>query len=57
MAYSKQKRKDIILQNEPEAEHRAEDQGFSIRDNGILAGLEMMPFASIGQLLRRPSSP
>jgi hypothetical protein len=39
-----------ILQNEPEAEDRAEDQGFSITDNIILELLEMMPFASIRQI-------
>jgi hypothetical protein len=43
---------DVILQNEPEAEDRAEDQGFSIADNAILKTLEMMPFASIRQIAR-----
>jgi hypothetical protein len=38
---------NVILQNEPEAENRAEDQGFSITYNAILETLEMMPFASI----------
>jgi len=40
------------LQNEPEAENRAEDQGFSITDNAILEALEMMPFASIRQIAK-----
>jgi hypothetical protein len=38
------------LQNEPEAEDRAEDQDFSIIDNAILEALEMTPFASIRQI-------
>jgi hypothetical protein len=42
----------IILQNEPEAEDRAEDQRFSITDNPILKLLEMMPFASIRQITK-----
>jgi hypothetical protein len=41
---------DVISENEQEAENRAEDQSFSIRDNAILEALEMMPFASIGQI-------
>jgi hypothetical protein len=40
-------RNDIILQNEPEAEDRVEDQGFSITDNTILEVLEIMPLFSI----------
>jgi hypothetical protein len=40
-------RNDVILQNEPEAEDRVEDQGFSNIDNEILEKLEMMPFVSI----------
>jgi hypothetical protein len=43
-------RNDAILQNEPEAEDRAEDQRFSISDNAILGALEMMRFASIRQI-------
>jgi hypothetical protein len=38
------------LQNEPQAEDRAEDQDFSITDNAILEALEMMPFASLHQI-------
>jgi hypothetical protein len=49
---TKYTRNDAILQNEPEAEDRAEDQGFSIADNGILKGFEMMPFASIRRVAR-----
>jgi hypothetical protein len=52
IAYSivtKHIRNDVILQNEPEAEDRVEDQGCSITDNAILEALEMMPFASIPQ--------
>jgi hypothetical protein len=41
---------DVILQNEPEDEDRAEDQGFSITDNASLKAFEMMPFASIHQV-------
>jgi hypothetical protein len=40
------------LQNEPEAEERAEDQGFSIPDNAILEALEMMRFTSIHQITK-----
>jgi hypothetical protein len=43
---------DVISENGPEVEDRAEDQGFSITDNAILETLEMMPFASIGQIAR-----
>jgi hypothetical protein len=43
---------DVILQNEPEAEDRVGDQGFSIIDNAILEALEMMPFASIRQIAK-----
>jgi hypothetical protein len=59
IAYStvtKYMRNDIILQNEPEAEDRAEDQGFSITGNAILKASEMMSFTSIRQIVRRPSS-
>jgi hypothetical protein len=35
------------LQNEPQIEDKAEDQGFSRADNAILQALEMIPFASI----------
>jgi hypothetical protein len=38
---------NVILQNEPEAEDRVENQSFPITDNAILDALEMMPFASI----------
>jgi hypothetical protein len=40
------------LQNEPESEDRAEDQGFSITDNAILDTLEIMLFASIRQVAK-----
>jgi hypothetical protein len=40
-------RNDVILENEPEAVDRAEDQSFSITGNAILEVFEMMPFASI----------
>jgi hypothetical protein len=43
---------DVILQNELEAEDRAEDQGFSIQDSAILEVLETMPFASICQIAK-----
>jgi hypothetical protein len=43
---------DVILENESEAEDRAEDQGFSITDDAILEALEMMPFASIYQIAK-----
>jgi hypothetical protein len=49
---TKHMRNDIILQNEPEAEDRAEDQGFSITGNPILKALEMMPFVSVRQILK-----
>jgi hypothetical protein len=39
------------LENEPEAEDKAEDQSFSITDNAILEALEMMSFASIHQIV------
>jgi hypothetical protein len=45
-------RKYVILQNEPEAQDRAEDREFSITDNAILEALEMIPFASIRQVAR-----
>jgi hypothetical protein len=41
-----------ILQIEPEAEDRAEDQGFSITDNAILEALEMMPFRFVRQIAK-----
>jgi hypothetical protein len=37
---------------EPEAEDRAEDQGFSITDNAILESFEMMIFSSIRQVAK-----
>jgi DNA-binding Lrp family transcriptional regulator len=40
------------LENEPEAEDRAKDQGFSITDKAILKALEMMPFTSIRQIAK-----
>jgi hypothetical protein len=40
------------LQNEPEAEDRTEDQGFSITDNAILEAFKMIPFASIRQIAK-----
>jgi hypothetical protein len=40
------------LQNRPEAEDRAEDQGFLISDNAILETLEMMSFASIREIAK-----
>jgi hypothetical protein len=43
---------DVLSQDEPEAEDRAEDQGFSITDNAILEAFEMMPFASIRQIAK-----
>jgi hypothetical protein len=43
-------RKDAVFQNEPEAEDRAEAQGFLIPDNAILEALEMKPFASIPRI-------
>jgi hypothetical protein len=45
-------RNTVILQDEPEAEDRAEDQGFSITDNAILKALKMIPFASIRQIAK-----
>jgi hypothetical protein len=45
-------RNDLILQNEEEAEDRAEDQGFSITDNAILEAPEMMPFVAIRQIAK-----
>jgi hypothetical protein len=43
---------DVILENQPEAEDRTEDQGFSITDNAVLEALEMIPFASIRQIAK-----
>jgi hypothetical protein len=43
---------EVILQNEPETEDGAEDQGFWITDKVILKALEMMPFASIRQIAK-----
>jgi hypothetical protein len=51
-AVTNSRRNDVILQNEPETQDRAEDQGFSITDNAILEALEMMPFASIRQIAK-----
>jgi hypothetical protein len=45
-------RDDVILQNEREAEDRAEDQSSSIADNAILEALKMMPFPSIRQIAK-----
>jgi hypothetical protein len=44
--------KDVILQNEPEAEDRTEDQGFSITTNVILEAFEMMSFAFIRKIAK-----
>jgi hypothetical protein len=55
IAYStvtKHIRNDAVLENEREAKNRAENQGFSITDNVILETLEMMPFASIRQIVK-----
>jgi hypothetical protein len=55
IAYStvaKDMHNDVILQNEPETEDRAEEQGFSITDTGILAALEMMLVSSIHQIAK-----
>jgi hypothetical protein len=55
IAYStvaKDIRNNMILQNEPEANHRAEDHGFSITDNVILEGFETMSFAPIRQIAK-----
>jgi hypothetical protein len=55
IAYStvtKYLRSDIVLQNEPGVENRAEDQGFSIRDNAILEAFEIISFASIRQIAK-----
>jgi hypothetical protein len=49
---TKSTRNDIKLQNEPEAEDRAEDQSFSLTDNAILEALEMMSFTSIRQIVK-----
>jgi hypothetical protein len=60
VAYSnvtKDIRNYVILQNEPEVEDRAEDQGFSITDNAILEALEMMPSDSIRQIAKRTFIP
>jgi hypothetical protein len=45
-------RNNLILQNEPEAENRGEDQSFSIPNNAILEALEMMSYASIRQIVK-----
>jgi hypothetical protein len=49
---AKYRRNDAILQNEPKAEDRAEDQAFSITNNVILEALEIMPFAYIRQIAK-----
>jgi hypothetical protein len=54
---TKNMRNDVIWQNEPEAEDRAEDQGFLITDKAILATLEMTPFASIRLIAKRTFIP
>jgi hypothetical protein len=51
-AMTKHVRNDVILQNGPEAEDRAEGQGFSITDNAILEELEIMSFASVRQIAK-----
>jgi hypothetical protein len=43
-------RNNMILQNEPETEDRAEDQSFSMTDNAILEAFKMMSFALIHQI-------
>jgi hypothetical protein len=45
-------RNDVILQNEPETEDRADNESFSIPGNVILEALEIMPFASIRQIAK-----
>jgi hypothetical protein len=49
---TRHRQNDVISQNEPEpeADDRAEDQGFSITDNAILEAFERMPFLSIHQI-------
>jgi hypothetical protein len=51
-AVTKYIQNDIILQNELEAEDKAENQGFSITDNAILEALEMTPSPSIRQIAK-----
>jgi hypothetical protein len=55
LTVTKDIQKDVILQNEPEAEDRAEDHAFSITDNAILEALEMVPFPSIRQIAKMTS--
>jgi hypothetical protein len=53
MAHStatKRIKSNVILQNEPGAEDRKEDQDFSIADNPIHEAPEMIRFASIRQI-------
>jgi hypothetical protein len=45
-------RNNVILENEPEAEDRAEDQGFSITGNAILETFEIMSFAAVCQIAK-----
>jgi hypothetical protein len=40
------------LQNEPEAEDQAENQGLSITENAIMESLEILPFVSIRQIAK-----
>jgi hypothetical protein len=51
-AATKDIRNFAILQNETEAEDRAEDQGFLITNNAILEAFEMIPFAPIRQIAK-----
>jgi hypothetical protein len=55
IAYSaviKYRRNNVILENEPEAEERAENQGSSMTDKAILEAFEMILFASIRQIAK-----
>jgi hypothetical protein len=52
LTVTKYLRNDVILRNELEAEDEAEDQGFSIKGNAILETLEMISFASNGQITK-----
>jgi hypothetical protein len=40
------------MNQKPRIEDRAEDQGFSITENAIPEAFEMMPFASIRQIVK-----
>jgi hypothetical protein len=50
-------RNNVILQNELEAEDRAQDQDFSITDHTVLEAPEMMTFASIHQIAKMTFNP